>query len=67
VQHFAYVNYGDNPPGEGTSAWYERQRSRANMTSSKKALSARDGDIGKEVAARKVMKQHKEKGHNPGK
>jgi len=34
----------------------------------KKALSSgRYGGRAKEVAARTVMKQHKEKGHNPGK
>jgi hypothetical protein len=29
--------------------------------------SGRDGGRAKEVAARTVMKQHKEKGHSPGK
>jgi hypothetical protein len=66
-------DYGDAPgeeplmPGKKHFvAWAPKNG--ASMSTSKKALSSgRYGGRAKEVAARTVMKQHKEKGHNPGK
>jgi hypothetical protein len=60
------VEYRDNPEGtvtpgkkhlRGVGAKGQRECER----------SGRYGGSAKEVAARTVMKQHKEKGHNPGK
>jgi hypothetical protein len=73
MQNFAYVNYGEvlgdiGMPGEkhlcGVGAKEERQCEHIRESAER---SARYGGRGKEVAARTVMKQHKEKGHSPGK
>ncbi|MGA7415591.1 MAG: hypothetical protein WBW33_34280, partial [Bryobacteraceae bacterium] len=58
---------GESMPGKkplrGVSAKEERQYEHIKESAEK---SGRYGKRAKEVAARTVLKEHKEKGHNPG-
>ena len=74
MQGFAYVYYGDNSRGgwfmpgkkhlRGVGAKEQREYEHIKESAER---SGRYGNRAKEVAARTVMKQHKEKGHSPGK